>query len=264
MKIICLIKFIPDVENIQFDKKKNVLMRENSRLTVNPDDETALAAALKVKEKNPETIVEILSMGPERAIPKFQDLLRRDVDKGVLISDPLYVGSDTFVTSRILGTCLSKRMPDCIFTGTHSLDGDTSHVPAQIAELLDLSHINNVLNIDIDQLMGDKAVVKVNSEGETLEFRMSLPAVISFEKSKEYKMPYIRYEEFQRDVNEKMEILTNHHLQMKEEEVGLQGSMTEVEKTFMKNVIEKESIIVNNDDEGIEYVYKFLKEKGYL
>lgn len=264
MKIICLVKFIPDVEKIQFDQKKNVLMRENAKLTVNPDDENALAAALKIKEQAPDTLVEVVTMGPKGVTRKFQDLLRRDVDKGVLISDSLYVGSDTYVTSRILGEYLKTQKADCIFSGTHSLDGDTSHVPAQIAELLGIPQMNNVITVDIDQLLQGNVLLQVNSEGDTMQFQMNLPGIISFEKSREYKMPYIRYEDFQRDVSDKIEILSNEDLQLKEEEVGLVGSLTEVSRTFMKEVQNKDSITVKNDDEGIEAVYQFLKEKGYL
>lgn len=264
MKIICLVKFIPDVENIQFDHKKNVLMREQAKLTINPDDETAIAAALKIKEQAPETLVEIITMGPKVVMRKFQDLLRRDVDKGILISDPLYVGSDTYATSRILGKYLKTRKADYIFTGTHSLDGDTSHVPAQIAEILGSCHMNNVITLDIDQLFQGTALLRVNNEGNTLQFQMNPPGIISFEKSREYKMPYIRYEDFQRDVSDKMEILTNQDLGLKEEEVGLAGSLTEVSRTFMKEIAQKDSITVKNDEEGIEAVYQFLKEKGYV
>ncbi len=264
MKIICLLKFIPDVENIQFDQKKNVLMREKAKLTLNPDDETALAAALKVKEQAPETRVEIVTMGPEGVERKFQDLLRRDVDRGILITDPLYVGSDTYATSRIIGGFLKTREADCIFTGTHSLDGDTSHVPAQIAEVLDLPQMNNVITLDIQELLYGTGLLSVNREGDILQFRMRLPGIISFEKSREYKMPYIRYEDFQRDVSDKMEVLTNGELGFSQEDVGLSGSLTEVSRTFMKTLGKKESITVKTDAPGIEKVYQFLKEKEYI
>lgn len=264
MKIICLLKFIPDVENIQFDQKKNILMREKAKLTLNPDDETALAAALKVKEQAPDTIVEILTMGPEGVQKKFQDLLRRDVDRGILISDPLYVGSDTYATSRIIGEFVKSMNGDCIFTGTHSLDGDTSHVPAQIAELLDLPQMNNVITLDITELVQGTGLLSVNREGDVLRFRMDLPGIISFEKSREYKMPYIRYEDFQRDVSDKMTVVTNQDLGLLKEAVGLSGSLTEVSRTFMKTTGKKENLTVKNDPSGIEAVYQFLKEKEYI
>ena len=264
MKIICLIKLLPDIENIQFDEKKKVLMRENTRLITNPDDETALAAALMIKEQYPETVVEIVSMAPQRARVRFEDLLRRDVDKGVLISDPLFVGSDTYVTSRILSKYLNENRADCIFTGTHSLDGDTSHVPSQVAEALQMAQMSHVLRVDTDKFAKGIGRISVNMEGEVLEFELDLPAVLSFEKSKAYKMPYIRYQHFQLDVTHKMEVLTSQELQVTEAEVGLTGSLTEVRRTFMKEIPHKENLTVPSDDDGIETVYQFLKEKGYV
>lgn len=264
MKIICLIKMLPDIENIQFDEKKKVLMRESTRLITNPDDETALAAALKIKAQYPETVVEIVSMAPQRAMRRFEDLLRREVDKGVLISDPLFVGSDTYVTSRILATYLKENRADCIFTGTHSLDGDTSHVPSQVAEQLQLDQMSNILELDINKFVEGLGRFTVNVEGEVLEFEMDLPAVLSFEKSKAYTMPYIQYQHFQLDVKDKMEVLTSQELQLTEEETGLKGSLTEVRRTFVKKIPHKDNLIVTCDDEGIETVYQYLKENGYL
>lgn len=126
MKIICLIKFIPDVDNFTYDYEKNVLVRENVKLILNPEDACALAFALRIKEKNHETFVEIVSMAPQSTIPLIEDLLRLNVDKATLISDKLYVGSDTYVTSKIIAKYLRKEEYDFILTGSHSLDGDTA------------------------------------------------------------------------------------------------------------------------------------------
>jgi electron transfer flavoprotein beta subunit len=95
LKIICLVKFIPDVDNFTYDYEKNVMVRENVKLILNPEDSCALALALKIKEKNLETFIEIVSMAPQSTIPLIEDLLRINVDKATLISDKFYVGSDT-------------------------------------------------------------------------------------------------------------------------------------------------------------------------
>ncbi|MCJ7691096.1 MAG: electron transfer flavoprotein subunit beta/FixA family protein, partial [Clostridiaceae bacterium] len=98
MKIICLVKFIPDVDNFTYDYEKDVLVRENVKLILNPEDGCALAFALRIKEKSPGTFVEIVSMAPQSTIPLIEDLLRLNVDKATLIADKFYVGSDTYVT----------------------------------------------------------------------------------------------------------------------------------------------------------------------
>jgi electron transfer flavoprotein beta subunit len=164
MKIVCLVKFLPDVENFRYDYEKNVLIRENVNLILKPDDEAALAFALNVKEREPETFIEVVSMAPQSVIPHLEDLVRRDIDKATLISDRLYVGSDTYITCKILARYLEKEEFDFIFTGTHTLDGDTSHVPSQVGELLDIHQISGIVKMDEELFSKNTAVVVVDSE----------------------------------------------------------------------------------------------------
>nr|MBK5236951.1 electron transfer flavoprotein subunit beta/FixA family protein [Clostridium sp.] len=147
MKIICLVKFVPDVDNFTYDYEKNVLVRENMKLILNPEDGCALAFALRIKGKNTEAFVEIVSMGPQSTIPLIEDLLRINADKATLISDKLYVGSDTYVTSKIIAKYLRDKEYDFILTGSHSLDGDTAHIPAQLAEILQISQLSNIVKV---------------------------------------------------------------------------------------------------------------------
>jgi electron transfer flavoprotein beta subunit len=50
MKIVCLIKFIPDVEDFKYDHERNVLIREKMNQILNPEDAVAVAFALNVKK----------------------------------------------------------------------------------------------------------------------------------------------------------------------------------------------------------------------
>ena len=46
LRIMCLVKIVPDVKNIVYDYEKNILVRENKKSIINPDDACAVAAAL--------------------------------------------------------------------------------------------------------------------------------------------------------------------------------------------------------------------------
>jgi electron transfer flavoprotein beta subunit len=264
LKIVCLVKFIPDVDNFIYDYEKNILVRENVNLILNPDDACALAFALKIKAKNPETFVEIVSMGPLSITPQLEDLLRLNVDKATLISDKLFVGSDTYATSKIIARCLEGESFDCIFSGTHSLDGDTSHIPAQLAELLQISQMSNIISIQEDSLEKESVIVEVDSEKTFYKYEIELPAILSVQKESKYKLPFVKYKDLELDVKDKLAVVTNQELAFSEEEVGLEGSLTKVSRTYVKELYKKEKIIVCNDDEGIEVVYQFLKDKGFV
>lgn len=264
MKIICLIKFVPDIENFKYDYERNVLVRENVRMILNPDDACSVAFALKIKEQQPDTVVELVTMAPQSIIPQLEDLLRLGVDHASLLSDNAYVGSDTYVTSRILGRYLKEASFDCILTGTHTLDGDTSHVPAQIAELLGLSQMSNVVEIDEAAFCSERAVVLADEELSYGKYEVTLPSVISLQKDRKYKLPYIRYENLSLNVKDRIRVIQNEQLGFAQEQVGIRGSLTQISSTFTKPMEKKERLILRNDEAGIDLVYSFLKERGFV
>lgn len=262
MRTVCLVKFVPDVDNFKYDFERNVLIRENTDLVMNPDDAKALAFALKMKKNNPEMTVEILSMGPKNVIPKLEECLRLKVDHATLISDSMYVGSDTYVTSKILATVLNTMEYDCILTGTHSLDGDTAHVPSQIAEVLGLDQLSNV--IDISDLNNHPIKVCVESENFIENYEVSLPLILSVNREAKVKLPYVRYDDLHIDVSHQLTILDNNSLKFDQSEVGLEGSLTKVARSFIKTYEKKDKIVVQCNEEGVDQVYRLLKRLGHI
>ncbi len=264
MKIICLVKFTPDIENFIYDYEKNVLVRENTRMVINPDDACALALALKYKSKHPETVVEVVTMAPLSILPHVQDLIRRDVDSAAVISDKLYVGSDTYVTSKILAKYLMNQTFDLILTGTHAIDGDTSHVPSQIGERLDIDQLSNIIRVDEQLLSLTSATVDVDAEHSISTYEIELPAILSLQKESKYKLPYVKYVDIEKDVSDRIQIIDNAMLGFDQSEVGIDGSLTKVSRTYVKKMSKNDRVIVKNDEAGIETVYAFLKEKGFV
>ena len=252
------------MDNFTYDYEKNVMVRENVKLILNPDDACALAFALKIKEKNPETVVELVSMAPLSITPQLEDLLRRYVDKATLISDKLFVGSDTYATSKIIARYLEGEKFDCILSGTHSLDGDTSHIPAQIAELLQISQMSNIVNIQEDSFGKESVIALVDSEKSFSKYEIELPAILSVQKESKYKLPFVKFKDLELDVKDKLSVIGNKELVFSEEEVGIEGSLTRVSRTYVKKLDKKEKVIVRIDEVGIEVVYQFLKAKGFV
>ncbi|MCF7914666.1 MAG: hypothetical protein K9L66_05830 [Spirochaetaceae bacterium] len=264
MNIICVVKIVPDVDSFAYDYENNTLIRENIRMILNPDDACALACALKVKAGRPDCSIEVVTMGPKAVKPHMEDLLRLDADRGTIISDPAYRGSDTYVTSRILARYLSTRQFDVLLTGSHALDGDTSHVPAQLGEELDLEQMSGITAVDFERFDSRRAVFEVEYESSVVTWEMALPAILSLDRESGYTLPYVKYEDFQRDVSGKLTIIGNPELGFEPGEVGSDGSLTEVVRTYTQRFETRERRIVRNDDAGIEDVFNFLLEKGFL
>lgn len=264
MKIVCLVKFVPDVDNLKYDIESNTVMREKVRMIINPDDVCAVAFALNVKKCRPDTTVEIVTMAPQSVLPLVEDLLRLGADKAIFISDPVFSGSDSYATSTVISGYLRTLDFDLILTGTHAIDGDTSHVPSQIAELLNLSQMSNVIHIDEGLLDKTKAVFTVDNEGFADKYEVDLPAILSLRIESKYKLPYIKFQDIKKDVQCKITMISNSNLNFERGTVGLKGSLTKVNRTFVKEYRKRDKVVVSNDEEGIEQVYAFLKEKGFV
>lgn len=264
MKLICLVKVVPDVEHFAYDYERNVLIREGVPQILNPEDVAALAFAFEVKRRYPNTTIETVTMAPIGALPHIEDLIRRGVDRATLISDRSYVGSDTYVTSRILARHLSGQCYDWILSGTHSLDGGTAHIAPQIAELLDIPQLSEVLEIDCDGLVNRETTVDVDNGDSVLRFTVEAPAVLSLQYATRLKLPYIAYERIDLDVSDQIDMINNDRLGFEDHEVGIKGSRTRVAKAEVHAEKQKNTRFVTCDDAGIETVYEFLVEKGLI
>lgn len=264
MKIICVVEFVPDVDSIVCDVETDTLTDKNVRMILKPDDVCALAFALKVKAVVPDCFVEVVSMGPPSVRPHMEDLLRLAVDRGTLISDPVFDGGDAFATSKVLGRYIITRPFDCLLTGTHSHAGDIAQVPVQLSEILDLNQMMGIIDIDPHEFDTTRAVFDVEDEKTVTTCEMAMPCVLSLTRESGYKLPYPRLTDMRRDVSDELVILTNQDLGFSDTEVGPAGSLTKVVKTYPRTYEEKDRHVVENDEEGISYVFNFLKQKGFL
>lgn len=264
MKILCLLKPVPDGDQLRYDRARNVLVREQARLILNPEDATAAATALEIKRAVPDTYLETVSLAPRGARPYLEDLARRGVDQVTLISDPRYAGSDTWATSRVLARYLETRDYDCVFCGTHTLDGGTGQVPAQLAEILGLPVMVGITALaELDPRAG-QAVVEVDGEGALLRFAVALPAVLGFQYNPDRKLPYLRYADLNRDVSQQVVILGNNELGLAEAELGLRGSLTQVRRIEVDALETKTPLRLRADQAGLDTVCRWLEQKGFV
>ena len=203
-------------------------------------------------------------MASARVTPNMEDLLRIGVDRGVILSDPAFAGSDTFATTRVLGRYLSRQDFSYLLTGTHSIDGDTSHIPAQLGAVLNLSQMSGVQKIDENLLGQGIARFDVESEQEITTYQMRKPCILSLTRESGYKLPYASRANLEKDFSALIQVVSNADLGFLPEEVGLTGSKTRVVETYVKRLEQREQRTVRADESGVEYVFRFLTDKGFI
>ena len=190
--------------------KKIVVLIKLSNGDINPFDECALESALEMDNVD----INILCMGPKSYIEPLKKLTRLGCE-AILISDPLYAGSDTISTSKILNNAIRKISPDLIFAGIRSLDGATALVPLMLSDLLQYELIGNVCSIK------DNHAYSRNDK----KYIISERQILTFEKFTQLREPSIF------SSTKEIRILNNGDLKMDLKEIGKSGSYTSVVST---------------------------------
>jgi electron transfer flavoprotein beta subunit len=267
MRIVCLLKFVPDTDKLVYNDEGKLLWREKMELTLNPDESSALAWALEMRKSGADVEIEALSMAPPKAAEAARDLLRIGVDRFFLISDPLFAGSDTLASSRVLVRCIAMREAeagnyDLVLCGTRSLDGDTSHIPAQTAAFLGRPVITGVYRLSLTE-EGGQVTAETEDEDSVFTWALQLPAVAGFVPRRELRLPFVRYADLDKDVDNRLYRISNAELALNPEETGLAGSRTRVERTFARTLPSKKQIVVYGSAEGAAQVLALLRENGF-
>ena len=176
MKIVVLEKQVPDSTEITVDKKTGALIRDGVPAITNPDDLAGLEAALELKDKNPDTEVVVMTMGLPKAAEMLKEGVAMGADKGVLLTDRVLGGADTWATSTTIAGALRNIDYDIIITGRQAIDGDTAQVGPQIAEHLGLPVISYAQEIKVD---GDSVVVKRQYDDGYHMLKVKTPCLIT-------------------------------------------------------------------------------------
>ena len=181
MKLCALIKQVPDMEKVRFDRGKGVIDRKSAGVEVNPFDLHALEEAVKIKQQFEGELI-VISMGPASAEKAVREGLARGADQGVLVTDPKFAGSDTWATAFILARVIEFLGDDfdLIISGVMSVDGDTAQVGPQVAEQLGIVHASFVSGLDSIDLRS----IQVTTElwDAYYQVTMNLPALITVTK----------------------------------------------------------------------------------
>lgn len=265
MKILVLIKEVPDMEKVRFDSERGVIDRSSAEAEINPFDENALQAAIDLKRIVGGEVT-VMTMGPPKAEGSLRDGYARGADRCVLVTDRSFGGSDTCATARTLAAAISMLGGfDLILCGEKSVDGDTAQVGAETAEFLDIPHAYYVEDIQWDSQRPEEVVVLMENLGGSSQLRrIALPAVLGVTKNINIpKLPTVRRKLESRRVP--IQVLTMKELSgyLKEQETGFQGSPTKVARIHIPAENKKENQLFREDLAGfLEKVDGVFSEKG--
>lgn len=182
MKIIVCIKGIA-VSKIYKDN--------NDEYKAGTKDIYALKTALLLKEKYPFE-VDVICMAPATVCGILKRLYIYDINNIYLITDSLFAGADTYLTSFVLHKAIEKiGIADVILCGKSSDDSGTAQVGPSLAERLDYQLINNMSSIE--EINDHRIKCESSSEKAKHIIETKLPIVgIIDSPTKEEKYPSLK------------------------------------------------------------------------
>ena len=186
MKIIVLVKQVPDTWGDRKLDAAGRLARSTGESVIDEIDERALEVALSYHDSSGAEVV-ALSMGPASVNEVLRKSLAMGAHSAIHVLDDALVGSDVGWTTSTLAAAITMTGFDLVVTGNESTDGRGGVIPAMIAEKLGIPHLTflNTVEISADAVTGERS-----TETGTLTVHATLPAVISVtERSAEPRFP---------------------------------------------------------------------------
>jgi electron transfer flavoprotein beta subunit len=263
MKIAICIKQVPDTTEVRLDPKTNTLIREGIPSIINPDDKAGIEAALRAKDEDPSVTVTAVCMGPPQADAALREALAMGCDSAVLISGREFGGSDTYATATIIAAELKRGGYDLIITGRQAIDGDTAQVGPQIAERMGLPQVTYAEEI---QVKANSVVVKRQFEDCSHIVEAPLPCLVTV--LAEIARPrYMTVRGTVRAYATEIPVVGFQDLKglLNPDWIGLNGSPTNVVKSFTKQLKAKGAVLKGlSDDEAASAIARKLEELAII
>jgi len=189
MKILVCISKTPDTTaKIAFTDNNTKFDSNGVQWIINPYDEWyALVRAIELKEKDPSTIIHLVTVGSADAEPIIRKALALGGDEAIRVNTDSH---DSFTIASQIATVAKDGGYDLIFTGKETIDYNGSSIGGMVAELLDMPYVSLAAKFDVE---GKQATITREIEGGEEINEVELPVVVSAQKGMaEQRIPNMR------------------------------------------------------------------------
>jgi len=229
VRIIVTIKQVPSSNDVRVDPVSGTIIREGLPSVINPEDKNALEMALCLRESTGCEVV-ALSMGPVQARRALCEAIATGADRGILLCDKKFAGSDTWATAYALSCAVKKIAPfDLILCGRQAIDGDTAQTGPQLSEFLGIPQATCVEKLELH----DSFAIASSDFGDVIRrVHLDLPALVTVTKNANSPRYASIFGLAGACGSEKIELWSAADVGADSSMIGLSGSPTRVKKIF--------------------------------
>jgi electron transfer flavoprotein beta subunit len=260
MKIVVLVKYVPDATGERTFSSDGTVDRASSAGLLSELDEYAVEQALQIAEDRDDVEVVVLTLGPEDAADAIKRALQMGASAAIHIIDDAVHGSDALATSLVLAAGIKKAGPDLVICGMASTDGTMGVIPAMIAERLGWPAATLAATLSVTE---DRLTIRRDTDVASLTIEASLPAIVSVtDQSGEARYPSMKgILAAKRKPVESWELAD---LGIDAAAVGLNAAWSKVLQTTPRPPKEQGRIVHDEDSAGSAALVEFLAAGKYI
>jgi electron transfer flavoprotein beta subunit len=177
MNIVACLARVPDTASrIQVAPDHRRVLSEGIQYVINPFDEVALEAAIRLKESTDGELL-VLHVGAADFQKDLRQCLAKGADKAIHLKTAGSLSPASIAS--LLAEQIKALMPATVFCGKQAVDGDVGATGVILAGLLDLPVVTKISTLVVS---GDTATATREIEGGMETVETSLPCVFTCEK----------------------------------------------------------------------------------
>jgi electron transfer flavoprotein beta subunit len=260
VEILVCVRRVPDTsENeIQLNPAGNDIERDDLVYSINEPDNYAVEEALQITAKAGGTVT-VVTVGGE----DDEEVLRREMamgaNRGVLLSDDAFNGSDGKGIATVLKSFVQKGQYDLVLTGIQGEDGG-AQVGGMLAALLDYPFASLVNSISV--VDGGKLKVGREIEGGNREMsEINLPCVLSIQTGIN-EPRYVGMRGIRQVAAVKVPVFKASDLGVDASTVGEAGAKVKRVDYFVPALGKGAEILEGDQEEIIAKLIELIKAKG--
>ena len=150
----------------------------NVKMSMNPFDEIAVEAAIRLKEAGQADEIVVVSIGVEKAQETLRTALAMGADRAILVkaAEDVHTDVEPLAVAKILKGIVDEEQPGLVICGKQAIDNDLNATGQMLSALLGWSQATFASEVAIE---GDSAIVTREVDGGLQTIKVKMPSIVT-------------------------------------------------------------------------------------
>jgi electron transfer flavoprotein beta subunit len=150
----------------------------NVKMSMNPFDEIAVEAAIRLKEAGQVDEIVVVSVGVAKAQETLRTALAMGADRAILVeaTDDVHTDIEPLAVAKVLKALVEEEQPGLVICGKQAIDNDMNATGQMLSALLGWSQATFASELAIE---GESATVTREVDGGLQTIKVKMPAVVT-------------------------------------------------------------------------------------